>query len=57
MSKVFVVTDSVEIEPDNWSTEVVKVFTSHSDAMAFRLKLMEYAEPNEMVEIETVEMV
>lgn len=54
---VFVVTDSVEVEPFNWSTEVVKVFTNHSDAVAFRLKLMEYAAPNETVEIETIEMV
>jgi hypothetical protein len=55
--QVFVVTDHIEVEPNNFSTEVVKVFSSHADALAFRSKLLESAEFNETVEIDTVELV
>jgi hypothetical protein len=59
MSKVFVVTSHVEVEPNNWSSEVVKVFFKKEDAEAFADELRSYAEvvPNETIEIDTVELV
>jgi hypothetical protein len=56
MSRVFVVTDHVEVEPNNWSTEVVKVFTTFDKAHEFAQKLKEYAESNETVEIDELEL-
>ena len=55
MSKAFVVTDHVEVEPYNWSTEVVKVFSTFEKAHEFAQKLKEYAEPNETIEIEELD--
>jgi hypothetical protein len=54
--RVFVVTSHVEVEPNNWSSEVVKVFFKKEDAEAFADELRSYAESNETVEIDTVEM-
>ena len=54
---VYVVTDHVEVEPNNWSSEVVKVFTSVEKAEEFAAILRKQAEPNETVEIDTVEIV
>lgn len=56
MSRVFVVTDHIEVEPYNWSTEVVKAFSTFEKAHEFAQKLKEYAEPNETVEIEELEL-
>ena len=56
MNKVFVVTDHVEVKPNNWSTEVLKVFSTFDKAHEFAQKLKSYAEDNETVEIEEVEM-
>jgi hypothetical protein len=55
MSRVFVVTDHIEVEPNNWSTEVVKVFSTFDKAHEFAQKLKEYAEPNETIEIEELD--
>jgi hypothetical protein len=55
MSRVFVVVDHVEVEPNNWSTEVVKVFSTFDKAHEFAQKLKSYAEDNETVEIEEVD--
>jgi hypothetical protein len=54
--RVFVVSSHVEVEPNNWSSEVVKVFFKKEDAEAFADELRSYAESNETVEIDTVEM-
>ena len=54
---VYVVTDHVEVEPNNWSSEVVKAFTSVEKAEEFAAILRKQAEPNETVEIDTVEIV
>ena len=55
MGRVFVVVDHVEVEPNNWSTEVVKVFSTFDKAHEFAQKLKSYAEYNETVEIEEVD--
>lgn len=55
MSKAFVVLDHVEAEPYNWSTEVVKVFSTFEKAHEFAQKLREYAEDNETIEIEELD--
>jgi hypothetical protein len=52
---VFVVTSHVEVEPNNWSSEVVRVFTDHGKALEFRKLLLNQAESNETIEIDTVE--
>ena len=56
MSKVFVVVDHLEVEKNNWSTEVIKAFHSFDMAHNFAKALREYAEDNETVEIEEVEL-
>jgi hypothetical protein len=56
MNRVFVVTDHVEIEPNNWSSEVVKVFFHRKDAEAFAEILRSHADDNETVEIECLEL-
>jgi hypothetical protein len=56
MSKVFVVSSHVEVEPNNWSSEVVKVFFKKEDAEAFADSLRSYAEDNETVEVDSFEM-
>lgn len=55
-NKAFVVTSHLEVEIGNWSTEVVKVFTDHGKALEFRKVLLNQAESNETIEIDTVEM-
>ena len=52
---VFVVTSHVEVEIGNWSSEVVKVFTDQAKALEFRKILLNQAESNETIEIDTVE--
>ena len=54
---VYVVVDHLEVEPNNWSSEVVKVFASGEKAEEFAAALRKHAEPNESVEIETMEFV
>lgn len=56
MGKVFVVTDHIEVEPNNWSSEVVKVFFKKEDAEAFADSLRSYAEDNETVEVDAFEL-
>ena len=56
MSRVFVVVDHVEVEPNNWSSEVVKAFTTFDKAHEFAQKLREYAEDNETVDIEELDL-
>ena len=56
MNKVLVVTSHDEVEIGNWSSEVVKVFTDHGKALEFRKVLLNQAESNETIEIDTVEM-
>lgn len=55
MSKVFVVVSHLEVEPNNFSTEVIKVFADFMDASKFAKKLKKQIKPgdlNEMIEIE-----
>jgi len=54
-NRVFVVLSHLEVEPNNFSTEVVKVFTDHGKALEFRKILLNQAESNETIEIDTVE--
>jgi len=56
MSKVFVVLSHLEVEPNNWSTEAVKAFSTFDKAHEFAQKLREYAEDNETIEIEELEI-
>jgi hypothetical protein len=49
---VFVVLSHVEIEPYNYSTEVVKVFDSFEKAREFAKVLERQAESNENIDIE-----
>ena len=56
MSRIFVVVDHLEVEKNNWSSEVVKAFTTFDKAHEFAQKLREYAEDNETVEIEELEL-
>ena len=49
---VFVVLSHVEVEPFNYSTEVVKVFDSFEKAREFAKKLESQAENNETIDIE-----
>jgi hypothetical protein len=55
MTKVFVVVDHIEVEPNNWSSEVVKVFSTFDKAHEFAQQLKSYAEDNETVDIEEVD--
>jgi hypothetical protein len=55
MSRVFVVLSHVEVEPNNWSTEAIKVFASFDTASNFAKALKDYAEDNETIEIEELE--
>ena len=56
MSRVFVVVDHLEVEPNNWSSEVIKAFHSFDMANNFAKALREYAEDNETIEIEELEL-
>jgi len=49
---VFVVTSHVEVETNNWSTEVVKAFDSFIKAHEFAQILKSQAEDNETIEID-----
>lgn len=57
MKKVYVVTSHVEVEIENWSSEVVKVFTKREDADAFAKVLKAQAEYNETVEVDAIELI
>jgi hypothetical protein len=57
MQKVYVVSSHVEVEIENWSSQVVKVFTKESDAQAFAGVLKAQAEYNETIEVETIELI
>jgi hypothetical protein len=55
MSKVFVVLSHLEVEPNNFSTEVIKAFADIIDANKFAKKLKKQIKPgdlNETIEIE-----
>jgi hypothetical protein len=58
MSKAFVVLSHLEVEPNNFSTEVVKVFSEFGNASKFAKKLKKQIKPgqlNEMIEIEELD--
>ena len=55
MSSVFVVLSHLEVEPNNWSTEAIKVFNSFDTASNFAKALKDYAEDNETIEIEELD--
>jgi hypothetical protein len=57
MKKVFVVSSHVEVEIENWSSQVVKVFTKESDAQAFAEVLKAQADYSETIEVETIELI
>lgn len=57
MKKVYVVTSHVEVEKNNWSSEVVKVFTKESDAKEFADVLKAQAESNETIDVDTIELI
>ena len=54
--RVFVVLSHVEVEENNWSTEVVKVFDSYDKAHELAVILKRQAEPEETIEIEELEL-
>ena len=56
MSSVFVVLSHVEVETNNWSTEVVKVFSTFAKAHDFAGILEAQAEDNETIDIEELEL-
>jgi hypothetical protein len=56
MNRVFVVIDHIEVEPNNWSTEVVKAFSTFDKAHEFANALKSYAEDNETIDIEELEI-
>jgi hypothetical protein len=53
---VFVVLSHLEVEPNNWSTEVIKAFSTFDKAHEFAQKLKSYAEDNETIDIEELEI-
>jgi len=58
MSKAFVVLSHLEVEPNNFSTEVVKVFSEYSNASKFAKLLKKQIKPGqlpEMIEIEELD--
>ena len=56
MSKVFVVLSHLEVEPNNWSTETVKAFSTFDKAHEFANALKSYAEDNETIDIEELDL-
>ena len=57
MKKVFVVSSHVEVEKNNWSTQVLKAFTKLEHAQSFAQELGECAESNETIELETIDLI
>jgi hypothetical protein len=56
MSKsVFVVLSHLEVEPNNWSTEVIKAFGDHDDAVKFAWKLEKQIKPGDLPETIEIE--
>jgi hypothetical protein len=56
MSKVFVVLSHLEVEPNNFSTEVVKAFDAFYKAHEFAGVLKKQADGNETIEIEEMDL-
>jgi hypothetical protein len=56
MSRVFVVLSHLEVEPNNWSTEVIKAFSTFDKAHEFANVLKSYAEDNETIDIEELDL-
>jgi hypothetical protein len=56
MSKVFVVLSHLEVEPNNFSTEVVKVFDAFYKAHEFAGVLKKQADSNETIDIEELDL-
>ena len=60
MSKVFVVLSHLEVEPNNFSTEVIKAFNDFADASKFAKvlkKQIKVGDLPEMIEIEELTLV
>ena len=58
MSRAFVVLSHLEVEPNNFSTEVIKVFSDFTKASKFAKKLKKQIKPGqlpEMIEIEELD--
>ena len=58
-NSVFVVLSHLEVETNNWSTEVIKAFNDFVDASKFAKKLKKQIKPgdlNEMIEIEELNL-
>ena len=59
MSKVFVVMSHLEVEPNNFSSEVVKVFDNFPSASKFAKQLKKQIKPGhlpEQIEIEELSL-
>ena len=56
MSRVFVVLSHLEVEPNNFSTEVVKVFDAFYKAHEFAGVLKKQADSNETIDIEELDL-
>jgi hypothetical protein len=55
-NRVFVVLSHLEVEPNNFSTEVVKAFDSFYKAHEFAGVLKKQADGNETIEIEEMDL-
>lgn len=55
MSKVFVVLSHLEVEPNNFSTEVIKAFKEFTDASKFAKKLKKQIKPGDLPETIEIE--
>ena len=53
---VYAVTSHVEVEKNNWSSEVVKAFTTFDKAHDFAGILKSQAEDNETIEIDELDL-
>ena len=54
MQKIFIVSSHVEVEKNNWSSEIVGAFSQRTDAEALAKALGEQAESNETIELQEV---
>jgi hypothetical protein len=59
MAQIYVVCSHVEVEIDNWSSKVLKAFTSESDAQAFaeELRALVWKDYKETIDVETIELI
>jgi hypothetical protein len=55
MSRVFVVLSHLEVEPNNFSTEVIKVFGDFVNASKFAKKLKKQIKPSDLPETIEIE--